>query len=108
MLAGQPGGELVVAQRRPHAVDLVGRDLLTLTAATHHHPELGAAPDDRPSRGGAERRVVDRCLGVRPQVEDLVPGSFEVLGHLDLERVPGVVRCKGDPHDAIVAGVRAS
>src|SRR5437763_6110265 len=65
VLARQPGGELVVTERCPHTMDLVGRDLLALAAASDHHTEAGVAPGDSPRRGGAGGGGAERRRGGR-------------------------------------------
>ena len=72
MLAGHPGEVEVVAERRPHAGDLVGGDLLALAAAAEHDAAVGPAGDDGSADGRADRRVVDRLGGVGAEVHDLV------------------------------------
>ena len=66
VLARQPRGEEVVAERRADAGDLVGRDLLALSAAAEHDAAIGPAFDDRAADGDADRRIVDRGLAVVP------------------------------------------
>src|SRR5439155_5898733 len=100
---GQLGGGEVVAQRRPGAVDLVGGDLLALTAAADDDAEFGVAGDHRAGGRRAERRVVDGRLAVGPQVGDVVPGLAQVGGDQRLQAEPGVVGGDGDAHDRTVA-----
>ena len=69
VLAAQAGGEEVVAQRGPHAVDLVGGDLLALARAAEHDAAVGLARDDGAADRGADRRVVDRLGAVGAEVE---------------------------------------
>src|SRR5579871_5966276 len=57
MEAGEPGGEVVMAQRRAHAVHLVRCDLLALATATEHDGAVRPSGDDLPGGGGTERWV---------------------------------------------------
>src|SRR6185437_4224672 len=98
VLAGQAGGELVGAESRPGAVDLVGGYLLPLPAPADHHPGFGPAPHHGAGDGGADRRVVDRLDRVGPEVEDLVaPAGQKGVDRL-LEQEAGVVRTDRDAH----------
>ena len=86
----------VVAQRRPDAAHLVGRDLLALAAATDDDADLGAAVTDRPGHGGTDRRVVDGRRGIGAVVEHVVPGLPQHAGEVRLEVEPGVIGADGD------------
>ena len=63
--AREPRRVEVVAERRADAGHLVGGDLLALPAAADDDAALGAARDDGPADGGADRRIVHRLFGVR-------------------------------------------
>ena len=69
---GHAGRVEVVAQRGPHAADLVGRQLLALAAAAEDDADLGPPVAHGPADGGAERRVVDRFGRVGAEVVDVV------------------------------------
>ena len=73
VLARQPRGVEIVAQRGADAGDLVGGDLLALAAAAEHDAAVGAAFGDRAADGDADRRIVDRRLAVGAVIVDGVP-----------------------------------
>ena len=58
VLARQPRGVEIVAQRGADAGDLVGGDLLALSAAAEHDAAIGAAVGDRAPDREADRRIV--------------------------------------------------
>src|SRR6185503_10914674 len=62
VLARQPRGEEVVAERGADAGDLVRGDLLALAAAADHDAAIGAALGHLAPDGEADRRIVDRHL----------------------------------------------
>jgi len=100
VLAGQPGGELVVAQRGADPVHLVGGHRLALAAAAEDDADVGVAAHHRPGRRRAERRVVDWRLRVGAQVGDVVALLAEVADEEGLEAEAGVVGGQGDAHGA--------
>src|SRR3954451_2368417 len=77
VLARQPRGVEVVAQRRTNPVDLVRGDLLALPAAAEHDAAIGAPVDHGAAYREADRRVVDRLLVRRAEVLDRVPETRE-------------------------------
>ncbi len=87
-----------MAEGGAHPPDLVGRDGLSLPAAAHHDGEVGVAAGHPPPRGGAQRWVVHRLLGVRAQVLHVAAGGPQVVDQCRLELIAGVVRGDGDAH----------
>ena len=85
-------------------MDLVGGDRLALPAPAQDDAPVGLLVHDRPRRGGAQRRVVDRLLGVGAQVEHVVALVAEGGDDDRLEPVPGVVGGDGDLHTGMLAG----
>ena len=101
-------GVEVVAERGAHAVDLVRRDLLALTAAAEHDARLGVAARDRPGDGGAVGRVVDGILGVGAEIVDVVAPLLQHPDEVLLERIAGVVAADRDAHPASVPRASAA
>ena len=98
MLPAEPGRVQIVAERGAHAVHFVGRDLLALAAAAEHDATLGGAGHHLAADGRAVLRVVDRLVGIGPEVGDVVPEGAEHTDEMGLQREPGVVRTDSDPH----------
>ena len=96
--AARLGGVQVVAQRGAHALHLVRGDLLALTAPTEHDAPVGPPGGDLTADGGADRRVVDRRLGVGAEVVHLVAVLLEHDDEMLLQAVARVVGADGDPH----------
>jgi hypothetical protein len=92
------GGVQVVAQRGARTVHLVRRNLLTLAAAAEHDAAFGVAAHDRAGDGRTVRRVVDRVLGVRAEVVDIVAPLLQQLYEMLLQWVSGVVAADRNPH----------
>ena len=98
VLAGQAGRVLVVAQRGPDPMDLVGGNLLPLPRPAYNDAHLRPAADDMAGTSGAEGRVVHGLLPVGAQVVDFV-AELPQMGHYrQLERVAGVIIGDGDLH----------
>jgi hypothetical protein len=98
VLARQFGGLAVQAERRSHAVHLVGRDLFALTAAAENDPDVGVTRHDRASHRRAKRWVIDRLLRTRSEIDHLMAPFLQVNRYVLLEHVPGVIGSKGNPH----------
>ena len=93
-------------KRGAHTVHLVRGDLLALAAAAEHDAEVGVARDDDATDVRADRRVVDRLLGIRAAVVDVVVPLLQHLDQVLLEREARVVGADRDPHPASVPTVR--
>ncbi len=98
VLAGHARRIEVVAERGPHTVDLVGRDLLALAAAPEHDPHVGLAAHDRPGHRRAERRIVDRLGAVGAEIVDRVAPIGQHSHEVLLERIARVVTTDGNTH----------
>ena len=98
VLPAEAGRVEIVAEGGPHAVDLVGGDLLALAGAAEHDAAVGLAGDDRSADGRADRRVVDRLGAVGAEVDRLVAEALELLHEVRLEVHAGVVGSDGDLH----------
>ncbi len=96
------GGVQVVAERGTHPVDLVRRDLLSLTAAAENDAGLGVAARHGAGHRRAEDRIVDRVLGVRSEILDVVTPLLQHPDKMLLERVSGVVTADRNTHPASV------
>ena len=88
----------VVAQCGPRAVHLVRGDLLALATSAEHDAPVGPSADNRTRHGRAERRIVDRILGVRAQVVDLVAPFLQLVRQMLLERIARVVTPDRNAH----------
>jgi len=99
VLARQPRGEEVVAQRGADAMDLVRRDLLALTAAAEHDAAVGPPLDYGPADGETDRRIVHRVLVVRAEILDDVAEPRQRLLQVLLQEIAGVVGSDRDTHD---------
>ena len=97
MRTGEPCGVQVVAQRRAHAAHLVGRDLLTLPAATEHDADIGLAIANRAPDLCANWRIVDGRCAVGSEIGDDVPIARQDTDEMLLEFVAGVVGTNRDP-----------
>jgi hypothetical protein len=87
----------LVAERRTHAGDFVGRYLLALTAAAHHDAAIGLTAHDGATDPGADRRVVNRILRVRAVIVDIVAEPPQRCDEVLFEREAGVVGADRDP-----------
>ncbi len=83
---------------RADAVDLVGDDRDPDAGAADDHRPIGRALADHPRRRGRRLRVVDRLLGVRSDVDELVPGGPQRRSQSLLQLVAGMVGSDGDAH----------
>jgi 23S rRNA (cytosine1962-C5)-methyltransferase len=98
VLAGESRSVEIVAERGAHAADLVGRDLLALTAAAKHDAAVGFALGDRAADTDADRRIVHRGLTVRAVVVHGVPKTRQRLLEVFLEGETRMVRANRDSH----------
>lgn len=96
------------AERGPHPVHLVRGDLLSLAAPSQDDAQVGNALHDRPADAGAEGRVINLALRIRPQVDDLVTGRAQVPGNDCLQGETGVIRAEGYPHAVILSRLSAT
>lgn len=102
--AGEPCGELVVAQGGPNAADLVRGNGLTLAASTHHDGEVRFASYDAAPCGGTEVWIVDRTVVGGSEIDHDVAQRDQMSTHGLLEVKSGMVRGKGDLHLTILPG----
>src|SRR5262249_18611997 len=98
VLARQPRGIEVVAERGADAAHLVGGDLLALTAAAQHDAAFGAAVGDGAADGEADRRVIDRFLAVGAEILDVVSEPGQRVLQVLLQLKAGMVGADGDAH----------
>ena len=87
----KPGGEQVVAERRAHARDLVGGDLLALAAAAQHDAAIGATVNDGATDGHADRRIVHGCFAVCAEILDGMSEPLQRLLEVLFEEESGVI-----------------
>ena len=92
------GGVELIADCSPHATDLVRRQLLALAAPADHDAELGVASDHRPPDRSAVRRIVDRGIAVRAEIDRVVAKASDGFDEVLLQLEPGMVRPDRDPH----------
>ena len=102
VLARQPRGEQVVAERGANAGDLVGGNLFALAAAAEHDAAVGASFDDRASDRHADGRIVDRRLAVGAVILDGVPEPLQRLLEVLFEEKPGVIGADRHAHPLIL------
>ena len=100
VLPRQPRGVEIVAQRGANAGDLVGGDLLALTAAAEHDAAIGAAFGDGPADAQADRRIVDRRFAVGAVILDEVAETGERVLEMFFEKKSRVIRANRDAHSA--------
>jgi hypothetical protein len=98
VLARQPRGIEVVAERRPNAGHLVRRNLLTLPAAAKHYAPIGPAFGHRSADAQADRRVVDRRFASRPMIVHGVAKTGQRLFQMFFQQETGVIGADGDTH----------
>ena len=99
VLPGESGGLDRPGQGRAHPVDLVGGDLLAVTASPEHDAEASGVGHHGLSAGQAERGVVvTRVVGVGSVVDDVVALLPQVLDHSALELEAGMVGGDMDAH----------
>ena len=91
MCPGHARGVQVVAQCRTYPMDLVGGQLFTLAAATHHDPEVGLTVADDAANGGTELRVITACRAVGAHIRDVMTLTGEQLCEVRLQLVSGVI-----------------
>jgi carboxypeptidase Taq len=96
--AGKPCRELIPAQCCTDSMDLVGCDRLTLPAASYHYAPLRTAVHDRSPHRGAERRVVDRRLGIGTEVDHLIAARSKVVDDNRFQLEPCMIGSQGNPH----------
>jgi hypothetical protein len=99
VLPRQPRGLLVPPKCRARSLDLVRRDLLTVSRAADHHPEAPAVSDDASGRAQAVRRVV--VVGVVrswADVDHLVADLVQRSDQNALQLIPGMVGSDVDAH----------
>ncbi len=84
--------------RSPDADHFVGGHLFALSAAAEDDAAIGAARGDDPAHLRADRRIVDRRLGERPAVLDLVTELLERGDQVLLERKARMVRSDRNAH----------
>ena len=97
--ARHAGRVQIVAERGAHAGDLVGGHLFALAAAADDDAAVGPPLGDEPPDLGADRRVVNGVLVVRPAVVDLVAEPAERVDEVLLQRKPGMIGADRDAHD---------
>ena len=98
MLARQPRGVEIVAERGADAGDLVGGDLLALAAAAEHDAAVGAALGDGAADGDADRRIVDRRLAVGAVIVDGVAEPRERGLEMFFQQKAGMIGADRDAH----------
>jgi len=89
-----------MTQRGSRTAHLVGCYLLALAASPHHDALVRFAAYYGSGNRGAERRVVDLCRRIRPQIEYLVTLGLQIGNEQGLELVAGVIRPDRCSHDA--------
>ena len=94
----QPRRVEIVAKRGADTHDLIGRDLLALTAAAEHDTAIGASFGDRLPNRDADRRIVDRVLAVRPVVVHRMAQALQRLPQMFFQQKTGVICADGDSH----------
>jgi len=86
-----------VHDRGTHAGDLVGRDAYPDARAADAQADLGVTGHHRTANPGPEFGVVDRLVGVGPEVDDLVALLAQMPDQVVLELETGVVGADDDP-----------
>ena len=100
VLARQPRGVEIVAERGADADHLVGGDLLALTGAAEHDAPVGSAGRHRAPDRRADRRVVDRGVAVGAVIVDRMSEPCERRLEVLFQREPRVVGTDRNPHIA--------
>jgi hypothetical protein len=96
--AGQSCRVQVVAQRGSDTCDLVGRNLLSLSAATEHDSTIGSAVDDGSANADANGGIVDSFFALGSVIVDGVAKSIERPFQMLFQPEPGVIGANRDPH----------
>src|SRR5690606_9951759 len=109
VLARELRGREVPAERGPHALDLVGGDLLAVARSAEHDaerlPSRALVAHDGTRRVDAEAGVVvQRVVALGPVVDHLVPGVAEMLLQGLTELESGVVGRDVDAHPPSLRG----
>src|SRR6185503_12952736 len=98
--ARQLGALAAPAERAAHAAHAVGGHRLAVARAAEDDAALALPRRHRLRRGADEQRIVDRFLGMRTEVDRLVPALGQQGAQLLLVTKPGVIRGDSDPHGA--------
>ena len=98
VLAREPRRVQIVAERRADAGDLVGGDLLALSAAADDDPAVRPPLGDLTRHREADGRIVDRRLAVGTVIVNGVAQALERLPEVLLQRKPRMVGADGDAH----------
>src|SRR5437867_2792433 len=98
--AREAGGVQVVAQRRASPCDLVGGDLLALTAAADHDAAFRATLGDGARDGETDRRVVNCGFAVGAVIVDHMPQPLKRVFEMFFERESGVIGANRHAHEA--------
>jgi hypothetical protein len=88
----------VVAQCGTNARDLICRHLFTLAAAADDDPAVCNAIRNGPRDLGANRRVIDCVVVVRPTIVDIVPEPPQYDDQPPLQLEAGMIRANRDTH----------
>src|SRR5262249_29985007 len=102
VLARHACGVEIIAERRPHASDLVRSELFALSAPTNDDPAICEPVDDRAADAGADGRVIDRFFAVRTVILDIVTQAADGFDQVLLQREPRVIRTDRDAHQGII------
>ena len=98
VLARQPRGVEIVAERGADADHFVGGDLLALTRAAEHDAPIGGAGSHRAPDRRADRRIVDRGVAVRAVIVDPMSEPCERRLEVLFQRKPRVVGANRNSH----------
>ena len=109
MLAGQARGRVRPDEGGAHARHAIGGHLLAVTGTADDNAEATRLAGDRLGRINAEGRVVvERIVGERAVVDDVVAGLAQVGDDLFLELKTGVISGNMDAHGILLRGSRTS
>ncbi len=100
VLARQPGGVELVAERGADAHDLIRGNLLTLSAAAEHDAAVGPSARHFTPHGEAERRIVHGLFAVSAPIVHGVSEPLERAFEVFLQKKSGVIGAYRDSHNA--------
>ena len=108
VLARQPRGVEIVAERGADADHLIGSDLLALAGAAEHDAPVGGAGRHRAPDRRANRRIVDRDVAVRAVIVDRMSEPCECRLEVLLQREPRMVGTNRNSHGQRLYYVRST
>src|ERR1035437_5111408 len=98
VLPAQPRGVRIPAERAPDAFDAIGDHRLAVARAAQNNAAIEFAPRPRLGPRPHEERIIDRFLGMRPKIRDVVAETLKEIPDLVFVLEAGVVRTNGNSH----------